>query len=57
MKNKNNTKFEKTFLNRGYLVEKVEDSKSLNYINNVIQKKIQKLLKPKKQLTSIIYIK
>ena len=39
MKNKNNTKFEKTFLNRGYLVEKVEDSKSLNYINNVIQKK------------------
>ena len=50
MKNKNNTKFEKTFLNRGYLVEKVEDSKSLNYINNVIQKKIQKLLKTKKTI-------
>ena len=50
MKNKNNTKFEKTFLNRGYLVEKVEDSKSLNYINNVIQKKIQKLLKTKKKI-------
>ena len=51
MKNKNNTKFEKTFLNRGYLVEKVEDSKSLNYINNVIQKKIQKLLKTKKTIS------
>ena len=50
MKNKNNTNFEKIFLNRGYLVEKVEDSKSLNYINNVIQKKIQKLLKTNKTI-------
>ena len=48
MKNKNNTKFEKTFLNRGYLVEKVEDSKSLNYINNVNTKKNTKIIKNQK---------
>ena len=46
----NNSKYEKLFLKRGYLIEKVENMKSLNYINFKIKKKIKNLLNLKNTL-------
>lgn len=44
---KNLIKFENTFLNKGTIIEKVENIKSLIYLNNFIKKKLIKILKLK----------
>tara|TARA_Y100001958_G_C21170467_1_gene502366 strand:- start:539 stop:1321 length:783 start_codon:yes stop_codon:yes gene_type:complete len=40
-------KYENTFLKKGVIIQKVESAKSLSYINNLIKKKIIKILKLK----------
>ena len=40
-------KYENIFLKKGVIIQKVENTKSLNYIDNLIKKKIIKILKLK----------
>ncbi len=42
---KNSSKSEKIFLKKGFIIEKVENLKSLYYINNLIKKNLIKILK------------
>ena len=41
---KNSSKSEKIFLKKGFIIERVENLKSLSYINNLIKKKLVKIL-------------
>ena len=45
MKLINQSKFESTFLNKGFIIKKSESKKSLSYINNLIKKNFLKILK------------
>ena len=41
----------KEFLNRGYIIKKIKNKKSLNFIKKLIIKKIEKQILIKKELT------